>query len=125
MRNRRFLCGSLLLLAGCDHVVYQPIVDMKGVDPIQYQQDLRECQAYAEQVNPAGEALAGALIGAAAGAAIGSAVGAPSGQAGYGATYGASAGAGMGGVAGTASGMRGQVQVVSNCLIGRGYKVLR
>lgn len=126
MQSRVSLCLTILLISACtNRVVYKPIVDMKGVDPINYQQDLRECQGYAEQVSPTGEAIAGALVGAAAGAAIGAAAGSQFHQAGFGAQYGATTGAAMGGVAGTASGVSGQAQVVGNCLLGRGYKVLR
>lgn len=118
------LIAGVLLTSCANRVVHAPIVDMKKVDPIQYQIDLRECQTYAEQINPAGEAFAGAMLGAAVGAAAGAAIGAPSGNAGHVAAYGAGAGIGAGGAGGGIYGVRRQEMIVNNCLLGRGYKVL-
>jgi hypothetical protein len=42
----RLLTGGLLvLLAGCAGRPREPVVDMQGVDPVKYQQDLADCQA--------------------------------------------------------------------------------
>jgi hypothetical protein len=38
------LGGLLLLLAGCADRPGDPIVDMQGVDPAKYQQDLADCR---------------------------------------------------------------------------------
>jgi hypothetical protein len=124
MRKPVALLGAIsLLLASCAGS-YRPIVDMKGVDAARYEQDLAECRAYANDVNPAGEALAGGVVTAALGAAIGAIAGAFTGSAGT----GAAAGAAIGGVTGTATGGVGgaaqQQQVIDRCLAGRGYKVL-
>jgi hypothetical protein len=106
----------VLCLAGCSGA-RGPIVDTKGVDMARYQQDLAECEAYAEQVST-GRAVG---KGAAGGAVVGAAIGAISGGSG-------TRGAGVGAVAGGAQSARGaereQAQVVRNCLRGRGYKVL-
>ena len=72
------------------------IVDMKGVDPVQYNADLHECMAYADQVDTAGK-----VGGNAAGGAV--------------------VGGGARGVEQTAAERH---QVVANCLRRRGYAVL-
>lgn len=108
----------IAMLAGC--ASYRPVVDTKGIDQSRYETDLKECQDLATQVNAGGEAAAGALMGAIFGALLGAAVGGRD-MAGYGAGIGAVSGGG----AGTATGMTGQIQVIKNCMIGRGYRVLR
>ena len=113
---------GIALLSGCAHRQTTPggvIVDMKGVDPVKYQQDLAECGTYADQVDASGK-----IVGnAAGGAVVGGAVGAI-----YGGGEGAAKGAGAGGVIGGARGVRGtqqeRNQVVRNCLRNRGYSVL-
>jgi hypothetical protein len=94
-----------------------PIIDTKGVDLAQYQQDLAECEAYKDQVNT-GEGVA---KGTAGGAAVGGAIGAIAGGS-------AARGAGIGAVSGGAESARiadrEKADVVKNCLRGRGYRVL-
>jgi outer membrane lipoprotein SlyB len=93
-----------------------PIVDMRGVDPVLYQQDLADCKAYTRQI----QTEVGVAKGAAGGAAVGGAVGAISGD--------TAKGAGIGAVAGGAKSAqlneREKQQVVKNCMRGRGYRVL-
>jgi len=93
-----------------------PIVDMRGVDPVLYQQDLADCKVYTRQI----QTEVGVAKGAAGGAAVGGAVGAISGD--------TAKGAGIGAVAGGAKSAqlneREKQQVVKNCLRGRGYRVL-
>ena len=123
----RLLSPALLaaaLLAGCAQS-YQPIVDMNGVDPARYQQDLAECRHYAEEVSPAGEAVAGGAVGAVLGSALGAVAGAFGGDAGSGAALGAGLGGVSGGASGGLGGAAGQRQVIDNCLAHRGYAVLR
>lgn len=98
---------------------YRPVVDTKGVDQIAFEQDMAECQKLAEEVNPAKNAIGGALLGAVLGAAIGS-IGGNGHITSMVASQGAVAGAAVGGGAAAGS----QVQVVSKCMSGRGYKVL-
>lgn len=112
-------------LAGC--AGYRPIVDMKGVESAKYEADLKECQAYAEQVDVGGSGLGGAAIGAGLGAVLGAIICSPLGSRAAGQCAGIGAGAGgvSGAAQGTAYGAGGQMQVIKNCMAGRGYKVLR
>ncbi len=115
---RTWLLFSLVfLLAGC--AARKPLVDMKGVDAAQYQADLAECEKYAEQApGLGGGAAGGAVIGGAIGYGVGRAVGVRDPSAiGRG-------GAVAGGARGAGKGAQTRRQVVSNCLTGRGYKVL-
>ncbi|MBK8176196.1 MAG: glycine zipper family protein [Rhodospirillales bacterium] len=119
---RRLLAALLMLVAtGCSS---DPIVDMKGVDPARYDNDLAECEQYADQVSVGRSAAGGALFGGAAGAAVGAAVGAVTGRPGSGAAIGGAGGGTSGLFGGAASGSSKQQRVVRNCLRGRGYKVL-
>ncbi|MDY3331666.1 MAG: glycine zipper family protein [Pelistega sp.] len=104
-------------LAACSS--YRPIVDSKGQDMTRYEQDLKECQALADQVSPTGNAALGAGISAALGAAIGAIAGNSSSAA-----IGAGIGAVSGGAGGGLSGADKQKSVIQQCLAGRGYRVL-
>lgn len=106
----------VLLLSGC--ATYRPIVDNRGVDNVAYEADLRECQAYADQVSPAGHAVAGAAIGGGLSFLLALITRDDRGMAaGVGATIGAAGGA--------ANGAESQINVIRNCMRGRGYKVLQ
>lgn len=113
--------GSMLGCAGTGSR-FVPIVDGKG-DQARYQSDLRECQAYADQLASAGNAAAaGAIVGAGIGLLFAVAGG---GSRGYGLRNGM---AGVGAVSG-ALGAAGKAEtdqrsVISRCLMGRGYSVL-
>lgn len=107
-----------VVAAGC--ATYRPIIDMKGVDSSRYNQDLTECQQYAQQVSAEGHAVAGAVFGALFGAALGAAVGNSDL-----AREVAAVGAIHGGVSGAALGAQSQVNVIRNCMAGRGYRVLQ
>jgi hypothetical protein len=111
------MLSALLLAAGCAN--RNIIIDPKGVNMTQYNQDLSECTALAEQVNVGGQTAGRALAGAAVGAAIGAAVGN---------SDTAQRGAGVGAVAGGAEGAGRAASekqaVVRNCLRNRGYSVL-
>jgi hypothetical protein len=115
------MLASTILLHGCAGKAGKPIVDMKGVSPYQYEEDLAECSEYADEV-PVGEK---AVKGAAAGAVVGAAIGAIwDGHRGNSPERGAATGAVLGGAGGTGSGVNERNQVVKNCLRGRGYSVL-
>jgi hypothetical protein len=110
--------AAIGLLSSC--ATYRPIVDLRDVsDRGQYERDLADCQNYAAPVSPGASAGAGALFGAILGAALGAAVGdheLAREAARFGAVEGAVAGGGAG--AGT------QVNIIRNCMSGRGYVVL-
>jgi hypothetical protein len=111
----------MAVLSGCAGKAGKPIVDMKGVNPYQYEEDLAECSAYADEV-PVGEHAA---TGAVAGAAVGAAMGAIwDGHRGSSVERGAASGAVLGGTGGVASGVGERRQVIKTCLRGRGYRVL-
>ena len=94
------------------------IVDMKGVDPYQYQIDLAECEEYADQVDVGGQVATGAAGGAVVGGLVGAIAKDTS------AGRGAGVGAVVGGAKGTYRGVEERHQVVGNCLRNRGYSVL-
>lgn len=110
--------ATLAWLAGCA-AHPDPIIDMKGVDRQQFEQDWAECEVYSEEVNVAKGAAKGAGLGAAIGAAAG-AIGGDSDDVAEGAAYGGLYG-------GTGSGLdakREKEYVFKRCMAGRGYNVL-
>jgi outer membrane lipoprotein SlyB len=113
----------LLLLIGILSVACtttdEIIIDRKGVDEARYQADLAECQAYSSEVRTGEKAAKGAASGAVVGGLIGAAVGNS-----RDAQRGAGAGAVTGAAKGVSAGERDEVQVVKQCLRGRGYRVL-
>jgi len=122
MANFRMIGLFVVLLAGCAQRPNAPggvIVDMTGVDPVQYQKDVAACSAYADQVE------AGSKVGgqAAGGAVVGGAIGAIF-AGGHGAAQGAGAGAVAGGARGVQDTLNERHVVVRNCLRNRGYAVL-
>ena len=117
MQTKKFLIVLLpAVLAAC---ASEPIIDPKGVNTVQYRQDLADCRAIADQVavgkQAAGSAVAGAVVGAAVGAAVGNSDTAQ---------RAAGAGAAVGAAKGTGRGLNERERVVRNCLRGRGYNVL-
>ena len=108
---------SLTVVAGCT-TTSEIIIDQKGVDMSRYEENLADCESYAEQVAVAKKATKGAASGAVAGGAIGSV------SKGRDAGEGAAIGAITGVTKGLSDGERDKVRVVKNCLRGRGYRVL-
>lgn len=96
-----------------------PIIDTRGVNVTQYNQDLAECRAYADEVQVAQKAAAGVVAGAAVGGVFGAVLGNSNT-----ATRGAGVGAVGGGARGVGEGIREREHVIKSCLIGRGYRVL-
>jgi hypothetical protein len=112
------ISAGLIALAAC--AAPRPLVDTRGVDPAKFEQDMRECQAYAEQsYGPGTGAAAGAIAGAILGELLARTGGGmrQRGQL-------AGAGAVLGGASGAGAGVQEQRQIVSRCLAGRGYNVL-
>jgi len=116
MSKLLLIISLVIMTASCAHQ-RRVIVDMQGVNRIQYQADLQDCQSYALQVKDrtAKGALAGGLISGAIGAALGNKEIAQ---------RLAGAGAISGAVKGNVSSKREQEIVVRRCLRGRGYRVL-
>ena len=110
----------VLIATGCATQQQGPIVDMQGVDIHEYNLALHECRQYADQAMGAGQ---GAASGAVAGAIIGALLGAALGDSSLAAST-AGAGAVMGGAGGMAQGHQNRHGIMSECLRGRGYKVL-
>jgi outer membrane lipoprotein SlyB len=110
----------LLLVAVSCTTTREIIIDTRGVNMAQYEDDLAQCEKYSDQVQVGKKAAKGA----ASGAAVGGAIGAVDGKRGRDAGEGAAVGAIAGGVKGLNEGERDQVRVVKNCLRGRGYRVL-
>jgi outer membrane lipoprotein SlyB len=122
--SRPFRTIALLLVlaaTGCSSNANRPIVDMKGVNPYLYEEDLAECSEYADQVAVGQKAATGAAAGAAVGAAIGVIW---DGERGSSPARGAATGAVLGGSGGVAGGMKERSEVVKSCLRQRGYRVL-
>jgi outer membrane lipoprotein SlyB len=116
---RFHLTGILMLavfLGGC---VNEPIVDKRGVNPVQYDTDLAECRTFAEEVNTPGEVARRGAIGAAVGGALGAVFGNSSSVG-----KGAGGGAIIGGTRGADRAGQRKERVLFNCMKGRGYRVL-
>ena len=114
---------AIAMLAGCATVptTYTPVIDMQTVsDQAQYYQDLVQCQQYANQIDAARGAAAGAVLGA----VIGVGVGLLFGLRGKALAQVAGVSALSGGVNVAAEAGRSVVQIVNNCMAGRGYAVL-
>lgn len=108
-------------VVGCAGADVRPLVDMKGVNEAAYENDLKECQTYAQQQSGMGSTAA---KGAGAGAVVGGLLGLVTGGNKTGIVQAAGAGAVIGGAGGAYSGNQAQESVVKRCLSGRGYKVL-
>jgi uncharacterized protein YcfJ len=116
------LLGSLLVQScGTPESVFgrEPIVDTRGVDPRDLAADMAECRAFADQAQAGRQAVAGAATGAVVGGVLGAVVGNRN-------TAQTAAGVGgvLGGVSGGGSGLAERQQVLRNCLISRGYRLL-
>jgi outer membrane lipoprotein SlyB len=120
--KRIVLAAAFALLSSSAFAqTYQPYYQQTGANT--YNQDLAECQAYANQVSPVQDAAVGAIGGAAGGAALGALSGAlfKGVSVGEGAAVGAAAGGVLGLAGGAYTGTQNQKQVLNNCMRGRGY----
>ena len=115
--------ACILLLSSCANIEdltgNNPIIDTFGVNLAQYDNDLMQCQAYADEVQIAQKAVSGVVLGAAVGGIFGAVLGDSST-----AQRGAGVGAVSGGARGVGKGLRERERVIKRCLIGRGYRVL-
>jgi len=117
-----FLCCGLL--ASCatgllDKAVDQVIVDTQRLDLKEYQKDLSECDALAQQVDITKRTVGGAIGGAIAGGVVGAIIGNSDTAQEVGGTTGV-----VGGVKGNIHARKEQQKVIKRCLQGRGYRVL-
>lgn len=96
-----------------------PIIDSQGVNIALYNRDLGECEQYADEVEIAQKAAAGAVSGAVVGGVFGAVIGNSNT-----AQRGAGVGAVGGGARGVSQGLRERERVIKRCLMGRGYRVL-
>jgi outer membrane lipoprotein SlyB len=116
---------TLCLLIGC--AGHRPIIDQKNVDMNSYESDVRECQTYADMLSPGKTAIIGGVIGGAIGATVGAVIGLAlhdSKLAGELMVMGAAIGGMKGAIEGGAVSGMSQVQIINECMEGRGYRVL-
>ena len=106
---------------------YRPLVDPATiVDRDRYERDLSECGAIADQNVKSHEAATGAAGGALFGAGIGALLSwIFGGSAGTGAAAGAVVGGVSGGVSGAGAAAGDYETIYRNCMLGRGWRVLR
>lgn len=114
--------SSIFLLSACAET-YTPVVDMKGVDGQKYQQDLYECRQYASQIDIVGSVSADSALAAAGGVATNESLGKLSNNPGTSASLGTDQN-GFSHSNGAQNGPR-QITIINNCLMGRGYRILR
>jgi len=114
------LMSALIVAACATPSQYRPVIDTKDVNMSRYEQDLHECQQYAYQIDVANSTAATAAVGAGILGALAAVLGGNR----YDVGRWAAAGAITGGANGAASGAQTQVDIIRNCMLGRGYKVL-
>lgn len=120
--SRALVCVllALPLLAGCaSNAARSVIVDMRGVDPRAYEDDLAECERYAEQVRTGETVAANAAMGAVVGAGVGVLSDRDDSV-----RRGAAGGAVVGSAVGAGKSYSEQERVIRNCLRNRGYSIL-
>jgi hypothetical protein len=122
MRKAGALALAGLLAACASH--FEPIIDPATTRGDNLPRDLADCRGLAEQQNVAGSVGTSGLIGAGLGAGLGAIAGAFGGGAGTGAALGAALGGGTGLAHGALGSQAERDQIVRNCLVGRGYRVL-
>jgi len=116
----------VLFLVGCG--AYRPPFDPKFIrDKAVFETDLSECQTVAKEqgVTIGKGGAVGAGIGGAAGAGVGAAAGSIYRRAGTGAEIGGIIGGVSGLLSGLAAGAVDQRTIITNCMVGRGYRPLR
>lgn len=121
MKTLLLVCAAAVLSVGCATnpkmgTTYEPVVDLKGLDPAKYQTDLGECQALARQRD---DAARNAVAGAVAGALLGAIIAPKSYRQNL-----ANRGALLGGLGAAGQTVETQQDIIKRCLHGRGYSVL-
>ena len=122
------ICAFLILatvISSCARA-YRPVTDPAKIrDPARYERDLAECGALASEQSRSERIGAGAVGGGFFGALFGSLLGWIGGRPGTGAAAGAVVGAAAGAVGGAEAASRDYEAIYRNCMIGRGWPVLR
>jgi uncharacterized protein YcfJ len=116
------LLGTLLVQGcGTPESVFgrEPIVDMAGVDPRDFNADMAECRAFADQVQAGRQTATSAATGAVVGGVLGAVVGNRNS-----AQTAAGVGGVLGGVSGGGNALAERQRVLRNCLTARGYRIL-
>ena len=114
MATRVIILINLIFLAACSVTDRTPIVDLQGVNIAQYNQELADCQNYADRVDGEQEIELRTTIGVIAGAAIGITLGEPDFV-----QYTAGLGAVSGATEGTVNVIEERNTVLRNCLQNR------
>jgi len=106
---------------------YRPVIDPAMIrDPAKYERDLAECEAVASQQSRSERVAAGAVGGTIWGALFGALFGwIVGGHAGTGAAAGGLVGGASGAAGGAEAAARDYETIYRNCMIGRGWPVLR
>ncbi len=126
-------CALLLTLAlaACAPVSdYRPAVDLAGIDPARFENDLHDCQKVAAR-DRYGPVLARVVQGATIGAALGAVAGGYAGNIGLATSYGAITGTVAGGALGAAEASGAvpppnppdEAAIVEECLRNNGYQL--
>ena len=116
----------VLLITGCAHPPYEPIIDTRDVDMEEYQSDLDECRGFANLYDERDDTImTNTIVGAGLGAAAGGIAGGAGGDyVAEGITAGLIAGGTTGHAYGESKMAKHKRAIVKRCLKGRGYKVL-
>lgn len=118
---RKLIIIITLLLSACKTM---PVIDTKGVNMAKYNDDLIECQRFADNISVSDKSVQTGITAAAVGAALGAILGGIYGDAGAGAAYGAASYGVTGAAYGAVDARNTKEGIVKRCMSGRGYKVL-
>ena len=126
--TKGWICAPLIfatLISSCARA-YRPVIDPAMIrDPAKYERDLAECGGLASQQSRSERVGTGAVGGGFFGALFGSLFGWIGGRPGTGAAAGAVVGAATGAAGGAGAASRDYETIYRNCMIGRGWPVLR
>ena len=116
----------LAFLASSCARTYRPVIDPAMIrDPAGYERDLAECGSLASEQSRSERVGTGAVGGGFFGALVGTLLGWIGGRPGTGAAAGAVVGGAAGAAGGAEAAARDYETIYRNCMIGRGWPVLR
>ena len=126
--TKGWICALLIfatLISSCARA-YRPVVDPAMIrDPARYERDLAECGALASEQSRSERVGTGAVGGGFFGAIFGTLLGWIGGRPGTGAAVGAVVGAAGGAASGAGAASQDYESIYRNCMIARGWPVLR